>query len=115
MVRRRQKLGWAARFSRGPGPVKRGMGRILDNRTENRERCPWLKRPRRIGVTALRELGKLAPYLRYKGCLLREKQVAVTRGARLFIKNTGPCKLERVSTGTDPCSLPVGESPVQGA
>lgn len=75
----------------------------------------WLKRLRRIGITVLREFGKLAPYVCYKGCLLCRKQVAVTRGVRLFIKNTGSCKFERMCTGTDLCSLPVGETPVQGS
>ena len=44
---------------------------------------------------------------------LREKQVAVTRGERLFIKNTGPSKPVMVCTGADSCSLPVRETPVQ--
>ena len=54
-------------------------------------KVPWLRMPRRIRRTALREFGKLAPYLRYKGCLLLAEQVAVTNGVRLFTKNTGPC------------------------
>ena|GEM_PF-3274575 len=74
-----------------PGAREKENARISDNRTENRERCPWLTRLRRIRITELREFGKLALYLWYKGCLLREEQVAVTRGVRLFTKNTGPC------------------------
>ena len=38
----------------------------------------------------------------------------MTRGERLFTKNTGPRKAERLSMGADACSLPVSESPVQG-
>ena len=40
-------------------------------------------------LTLLKELGKLAPYLRYKGHPLR--RVAVTRTNRLFSKNTALC------------------------
>jgi hypothetical protein len=94
--------------------MKRKAIRILGNRTKNRERCPWLNKLRRNRVTKLRELGKLAPYLRYKGCLLCKKQVSVTRGARLFIKNTGHCKSARISIVADLCSLPVRETPFQG-
>ena len=76
--------------------MKRLVARISGNRTENREGCPWLKRPRRIGIMESREFGKLALYLRYKGCQECRFLVAVTKGARLFIKNTGPCKPVRV-------------------
>ncbi len=58
-------------------------------RTEIRHRCPWVRSPRRFGPTDARELGKLALYLRYKGCQLCEELVAVTRGLRLFNKNIG--------------------------
>ena len=40
-------------------------------------------------------------------------QVALTRGVRLFTKNTGPCKGESLRTGADACSLPVREARVQ--
>ena len=40
-------------------------------------------------LTLLKELGKLAPYLRYKGRPLR--RAAVTRTNRLFSKNTALC------------------------
>ena len=91
MVRRRLNFGIMATSSLGRESVKRETRWILYNRTENRERCPWLRMPRRIRITALREFGNLAPYLRYKGCLLLAEQVAVARGARLFTKNTGLC------------------------
>ena len=42
------------------------------------------------------------------------EQVAVTRGERLFTKNTGHRKAETLSTVADACSLPVPESPFQG-
>ncbi len=45
---------------------------------------------------------------------MRKEQVAVTRGGRLFNKNIGGCKPERVSTAADSCPVPVPESPVQG-
>ena len=37
----------------------------------------------------------------------------MTRGERLFIKNTGHCKVERLSIVADACSLPVPERPFQ--
>ena len=37
----------------------------------------------------------------------------MTRGERLFTKNTGHCKAERLSIVADACSLPVPESGVQ--
>ena len=40
-------------------------------------------------LTLLKELGKLAPYLRYKGRPFR--RAAVTRTNRLFSKNTALC------------------------
>lgn len=70
-----------------------------------------------------REIGKLAPYLWYKGCLSsrKGKQVAVTRGERLFNKNVADCKSERMSTVCDACPVLVcdylvqqGEAPVNG-
>ena len=42
-----------------------------------------------FGRIHFREFGKLAPYLRYKGCLLRDKQVAVTSSTGLFNKQEG--------------------------
>ena len=56
---------------------------------------PWTRNPRRVGIIQFRELGKLASYLRKKGCLLSafnvEKQVAIARGIGLFNKNIGGC------------------------
>ena len=40
-------------------------------------------------ITLSKELGKMAPYLRKKGC--QRELVAVKRSRRLFIKNTGLC------------------------
>ncbi len=62
---------------------------MLSVRTEIRHRCFWVSSPRLVGPTDARELGKLALYLRYEGCQLREELVAVTRGLRLFNKNIG--------------------------
>ena len=64
-------------------------------------------------ITLLREVGNLAPYLRYKGCLPRKRQVAVTRGVRLFNKNIGLRKLERVCMEADTCPAVVSQTPVQ--
>ncbi len=44
------------------------------------------------GKNWLWEFGKIALYLRYKGCLhLNKAQVAITSGVRLFSKNVGDC------------------------
>ena len=64
-----------------------------------------------------RELGKLAPQLRNKGCLkpwLRlGLQVAVTRGTRLFNKNIGGRKPERVCTAVESWPVVVPKTWVQ--
>ena len=41
-------------------------------------------------------------------------EVSVTRGVRLFTKNTDHRRPERVSMVVDVCPLPVPERPVQG-
>ena len=38
----------------------------------------------------------------------------MTGGVRLFNKNTGPCKFERMCTGADTCPVRVPETSVQG-
>ena len=58
-------------------------------------------------VSHLREFGKLALYLRKKGCLPFRRQVAVTRGARLFNKNVVGRYLERVCMADESWPLPV--------
>jgi hypothetical protein len=95
-------------FRQGLVSMKKEFVLIVQNRTKNRERCSWLKRLRRIGGIDLREFGILAMYLRYKWCLHRNMQVAITRGVRLFNKNTGPCYPAMVCIGADFCSLQVG-------
>lgn len=40
-----------------------------------------------FGRISFREFGKMVRYLRYNACLLRDKQVAVTRSTGLFNKN----------------------------
>ena len=57
-----------------------------------------------------REFGKLAPYLRYKGCQPREWLVAVTREPRLFNQNVGGRQIERLCTAAEACPVPVSES-----
>ena len=74
-----------------PGALEKRMCLIVWNRTKNREGCSWLRRLKRIWGIDLRELGILATYLWYKWCLQRRLQVSVTRGVRLFNKNTGLC------------------------
>ena len=96
------KVGIASRF--------RGV-QLISGATEKRTKkdplCSYLEptqvsqgeKPKACRVyTNARELGKLAPYLWYKGCLFFQlrlgEQVAVTKGSRLFNKNTGSRKSE---------------------
>ena len=60
--------------------------------------------------TALKELGKLLPYVRKKGGPSPGNRwwVAQTRGWRLFTKNTGLCEAARRRIGTDACPVPEG-------
>ena len=65
--------------------------------------------------TSVKELGKLTPYLRKKGCpssLSGSRQMdegaAVKRLKRLFTKNTGLCERESGSIGADSCPVPEG-------
>ena len=59
----------------------------------------WVEDTKAIERTLVKELGKLTPYLRKKGCprLCRgmpvcvQCGVAITRPKRLFTKNTGLC------------------------
>ena len=60
-----------------------------------------------------REFGKLAPYLRYKGCQPRERLVAVTREPRLFNQNIGGRQIERLCTAAEACPVLVSESRFQ--
>ena len=46
-----------------------------------------------------KELGKMAPYLRLKGC--QRELVSVKRPNRLFIKNTALCQVARQRIGSD--------------
>lgn len=63
----------------------------------------------------MKEIGKLVPYLGYKGCLGRcmPYQVAVTRGTRLFNKNIANCKGESLSTVSESWPVLVIETWVQ--
>ena len=63
----------------------------------------------------VKELGKMAPQLREKGCrcpwrgLPSERAAAAAnRPKRLFTKNTGLCQAARRSIGSDACPVPEG-------
>ena len=65
--------------------------------------------------TPVKELGKLTPYLRKKGCPGRvkgerpEPERAAEKGPkRLFTKNTGLCEGASRSIGADACPMPEG-------
>lgn len=66
------------------------------------------------GATDVREFGKLVPYVRNKGCLPSQGQVAVTRALRLSSNNIGDRKSARTRTVTESCPVQVSEHPVQG-
>src|SRR5699024_7916797 len=57
--------------------------------------------------TLVKELGKMTPYLREKGCSLgfTPRRAAVNRPKRLFIKNTGLCYTVRGCIGADACPV----------
>ena len=74
---------------------------------------PKVRSLRRDGVIKAREFGKLAPYLRYKGCQSRKWLVAVTRELRLFNKNIGGSESERMCIAAESCSVSVSEARVQ--
>ena len=66
-------------------------------------------------ITLLKELGKIASYLRKKRCPARVKLVQVEHGRvavkcprRLFTKNTGLCEVERRRIGADACPVSEG-------
>jgi hypothetical protein len=64
---------------------------------------------------SVKELGKMTPYLRKKGCLSsfsllgeRGEQAAKERLNRLFTKNIGLCERESGHIGADSCPVPEG-------
>ena len=75
----------------------------------------WDEKSKARERTFVKELGKMTPYLRETGChgsvnlKLGEHEVAAEkRPKRLFIKNTGTCKVERRRIGADACPVPEG-------
>ncbi len=72
------------------------------------------KNPKVIERPSVKELGKMTPYLRKKGCLstftLRVwgEEVAKERLNRLFTKNIGLCERESGRIGADSCPVPEG-------
>ena len=85
--------------------------------------CPYRK-PTQVGRrksakvnerTSVKELGKLTPYLRKKGCpgsfvcaRIQDEGAAGKGLKRLFTKNTGLCQHESGSIGADSCPVPEG-------
>ena len=53
-----------------PGVLEKGNKKDLKQPYQELRKVLWQKKPRRNGIKAVRELGKLALYLWYKGCLL---------------------------------------------
>ncbi len=74
------------------------------------------KHPKVIERPSVKELGKMTPYLRKKGCLSsfsllrdeRGEQAAKERLNRLFTKNIGLCERESGHIGADSCPVPEG-------
>ena len=89
------------------------MKRERDVRTQIRHRCSGGESHGPSGPTGVREFGTLVPYLRKKGCLLGDEQVAVTRALRLSNNNIGDRKSARTRTVTESCPVRVSEHRVQ--
>src|SRR5882762_4140958 len=102
------------RKSSAPRPPRKAASEMLV--------CPYRK-PTLVGRgkspqvserTSVKELGKLTPYLRKKGCpssfcaLHRGEGVAGNWLKRLFTKNTGLCEHESGYIGADSCPVPEG-------
>jgi hypothetical protein len=72
------------------------------------------KYPKVIERPSVKELGKMTPYLRKKGCPSsvwakpKSEGVAKERLNRLFTKNIGLCERESGSIGADSCPVPEG-------
>ena len=72
------------------------------------------KNPKVIERPSVKELGKMTPNLRKKGCLSslsrkeRGEEVAKKRLNRLFTKNIGLCERESGHIGADSCPVPEG-------
>ncbi len=84
-----------SRQRKSMSPRAREKGDWCSYRDPTQVLCQSKARP--VGRTDVREFGKLVPYVRNKGCLPRERQVAVTRALRLSSNNTGDCKSARYS------------------
>ena len=93
--------------------VPRAREKTHADRTKNQHRCSGSKSHGLSGSTDVREFGKLVPYLRKKGCLLVNEQVAVTRALRLCSNNIGDRKSARTRTVTESCPVQVSEHLVQ--
>jgi hypothetical protein len=65
--------------------------------------------PQAFGRTLVKELGKMTPYPRYKGCSRRKPGAAANRLRRLFTKNTGRCQRASGRIASDACSVSVGQ------
>jgi hypothetical protein len=72
------------------------------------------KNPKVIERPSVKELGKMTPYLRKKGCLSNGLCEEICEGVagnglkRLFTKNTGLCQRESGCIGADSCPVPEG-------
>ena len=88
-------------------PRKASKGYVNNDRTktDTGRRVEYTKA---LGRILVKELCKMAPYVRNKGCLWRFTLpgVTVNRYQQLFIKNTGPCQLVRGCIRSDACPVP---------
>src|SRR5712692_1497001 len=120
MVRTRRIWEWPpvlGGFSLFQEPRKRIRGWILPVRTKIRHRCPEVRSLRRIGWNLGEGTRQISPVTSGKGVPERLAmpgvQVAVTRGRRLFTKNIGGRKPERVYTAAESWPVAVPETWVQ--
>src|SRR5699024_525718 len=60
--------------------------------------------PKVSGTTLVKELGKMTPSLREKGCD-SDREAAANRRKRLFNKNIGLCEAARRCIGADTCPV----------
>ena len=74
-----------------PEPVKTWCRHSADCSYSEPTQVPLAEKAKVFWRIHFRELGKIARYLRYNGCLLSDKQVAVTSPIGLFNKNVAGC------------------------
>ena len=102
------------RSDRTPIPPRKASKHQLQDRPYRKPSLVGSGKYREVDErSSVKELGKLTPYLRKKGCPVRVKRtrvelegVAGSRLKRLFTKNTGLCEGASRRIGADSCPVP---------